>query len=137
MSAPTASNEWTPCHPGEIGGMVTSLKQRQRRKTVVRAAGVTSIVIVLAAVLTGVLGRFSNGNPIFEEIACQRVLELAPQYVAHQLDEGLHGQIDLHLERCKHCRDEIHARFPNVSLPNEAAGITPRDSHSVLGAISQ
>lgn len=99
-----------------------------------QAAGVTSVIVVLAFAATAVISGAFRGQSPAQSIACRRVLELAPQYVARQLDADLIAQIDEHLGRCKRCREEIHARFPQLppraadngsALPCPTAGTMP------------
>ncbi len=121
MADPHPHN-WTDCPQGEIAGLVETLKKARRRKTMQQAAGVTSVIVVLAFAATAVIsGAFRDQTPA-QSIACRRVLELAPQYVARQLDPDLTSQIDAHLGRCRSCRDRIHKQFPDFT-PARAAEV--------------
>lgn len=120
MAAPP--HDWTKCPQGEIAGLVDSLKKQRRRKTYQQAAGVTSVIVVVAFAATAVISGAFRGQTPAQSIACRRVLELAPQYVAHQLDADLTAQIDAHLGRCRRCRDHLHERFPQFS-PAPAVGL--------------
>jgi hypothetical protein len=120
MTAPPP-NDWNDCPPGEIAGLVNSLKQQRRRETLQQAAGVTTVIVLLAFVASSLLPGFFRGQTPVQAIACQKVLQLAPQYVAQQLGGDVTAQIDQHLKDCKRCRDHIHADYPKFPLPAGAA----------------
>lgn len=121
MTANNPSPDWNTCPQGEIAGLVDSLKKQRRRKSFQQAAGVTSAIVLLVFVGTSVISGFFRGQTPIQSIACNKVHELAPQYVARQLDADLTGQIYQHLIRCKRCRDHIHEEYPQFAIPVGAA----------------
>ncbi|MCA9068005.1 MAG: zf-HC2 domain-containing protein [Planctomycetaceae bacterium] len=100
--------------------MVRSLKVRRRHETYQRAAVVTSAMLVVAFVASSLVSGWFRGQDPAHQIACKEVLQLAPRYVAHELDSELTTKIDHHLGRCPRCRDKIHAAYPKFSMPTDA-----------------
>jgi hypothetical protein len=115
-----APQDWNDCPQGEIAGLVHSLKAQRRRKTLGQAAGATAAIMLVAFLGSSVISGYFRGQTPIDAIACEKVMELAPQYVARQLDGELTTQIDEHLTACEHCRTRIHDKFPRFPLPVQA-----------------
>ncbi len=122
MTTTPHSDDWSHCPPGEIAGLVNSLKKHHRRKTLQQAAVVTSAIVLLVLVAGSVLTGFFQGQTPLQAIACEKVLQLTPQYVHRELDAELTSRIDRHLTKCPRCREHIHADYPQFPLPGGRAG---------------
>lgn len=121
MTSPSDSSPaWTDCPPGEIAGLVNRLKSARRRKTLQKAAAATSLVLVFALATTGLVSHWLTGRADIPEIACAKVLELAPRYVGGQTEDELTAQIDQHLKGCEHCREHFRSAYPQFQLPAQA-----------------
>jgi CRP-like cAMP-binding protein len=120
-SASDSSNEWSDCPPGEIAGLVSRLNSARRRKTLQKAAAATSLVLVLAFVTTVFVSGWLTGRTDIPEIACDKVLELAPRYVQGRTEGDVTVQIDQHLKDCEHCREHFRQAYPEFRLPDQAA----------------
>lgn len=123
MATPNSPHDWTGCSHGEIAGVVHSLKNRRRRETYQRAGVVTSAMLVLAFVASSFVSGWFQGQDAVHDIACKKVLELAPQYVSHELDQDLTVRIDQHLRDCKGCRVKIHKSYPKFAMPTDAVSV--------------
>ncbi len=130
----TPSNDWNDCPPGEIAGLVQSLKKQRQRKTFQQAAGVTGVVVLLVFAGSFLFsGWFLGGSGI----ACKQVRELAPQYVTHALDQELTAKITHHLKTCDHCRTHFETKYPQFPVPEGTAQTRANSPPVVFVALSR
>lgn len=137
MATSHSPQDWSDCPRGEIAGVVHAVKARRRRETYQRAAAVTSAMLVVAFVASSLVSGWFRGRNALPEIACTKVLELAPQYVAHELDSELTAKIDRHLGHCPGCRVKIHAAYPKFSMPTDAVSDRACASTPMAAVINQ
>ena len=122
MTSPSdSSHEWTDCPPGEIAGLVNRLKSARRRKKLQNAAAATFLVLIFALVTTVLISGWLTGRTDISEIACAKVLELAPLYIEGGTGDDVTAQIDQHLKGCEHCREHFRTAYPQFRLPAQAA----------------
>lgn len=102
------SDEWNACAPGEIQGVVNSLRQQRRRKQIAQATAVgTSLVLIFAVTLFSLPGLTGNTGMNTHAMACHEVVQHAEDYLAGQLSALTTGQVDTHLSKCSHCNEYI------------------------------
>lgn len=105
---PDPTEEWEACVPGEIQGVVNSLRRRRRNKQFAQSAAVgTSLVLIVAVTLFSLPGLSGNSNMNVHVMACQEVVQHAEDYVAGQLSALTSQQVEAHLSQCAHCNDYI------------------------------
>lgn len=120
-------DRWDACPEGELARMVGGLRAGKRKQVVNRAAAVSAVaLVVLTAVgLTAALLRDGrDGASAAAPIACTRVHELLPAYVAETLGPDMMRRISVHLQHCEKCR-----RYEQ-QLHHHAARATPPRPHS-------
>ena len=105
-------------------GAVVRLSQRLRKKRLHEnlrsvAGGVVLGVAFSCAVFFGIVAMRSPSKGMHGGIACHRVLALAGDYVAGNVDDALGDQIQEHLSRCTSCRETIEAMQAPVVSWNE------------------
>lgn len=114
MTSETA-HVWKPCAAGEISGMVTSLRKARRRRSVLRAAGVASVLIAVCA--TGWHASAQPAEYDYGGIVCSEVRQLASQYLSGHLAEDITRAIDKHLAQCPNCGPKMETmRHDDSSL---------------------
>lgn len=118
--AEDTSTRWTQCPPGEISGMVHSLKRKARLKRGRQVGALGALLVVSGIALwlwtppvnqplvpQAAVPRQRPGQPNYGGIVCSSVIEQAKPFLAGSLDEVTSARIRNHLARCPHCRDEI------------------------------
>jgi hypothetical protein len=130
---PNTSDGWQDCRPGEVSRMVDRLRRRRRQRTFGQAAAVT------AGLLVAVFAAFQwfGADPaarVVQPIACKRVHDLAPTFVAGKLDAERSEQVEHHLGRCRTCRHYFARQFPAYVLPPMPEDASNRQAPAVVGA---
>ena len=129
-------NEWQACRPGEVGRLVDGLQGRNRALAGQRR--MVAAVLLLVTAFTGYyfVGVLPNANPNYGGIACSRLLELAPQFMAGTLDAEASSRVETHLTHCKHCQNKLKA-MESKSMPRSATRVTlPREEIAMIAETS-
>jgi hypothetical protein len=104
-----SDSTWSACPSGELRMLSQRLKRERRARAVLRATGASA-----TAVLTVSLGAwlFVTAAPRAQaaRITCPDVHGCAEQYLAGTLDDNLKARVELHLARCRKCRDWLEAQ---------------------------
>ncbi|MBC8290670.1 MAG: zf-HC2 domain-containing protein [Planctomycetes bacterium] len=132
-------DNWQPCAPGEISGMVTQLQDRRRAVVVGRTTFVAAIVLLVAAV-----SQFSGLNADPDDVAdkpnsgehdcggilCSDVVAHFEAFRTGTLDEETTAEVRAHLEECPLCGPKFR------KLTGDSAGLdrgTARASLAMTG----
>ncbi len=102
------SEAWEPCLPGEVQGMLNSVRAKRRNKQLAQATtvGVSLILLFAATLWTLPFDQGATGQQV-KAFACSDVFDHAEDYVAGKLNALVSGQIEDHLARCPHCKDHV------------------------------
>ncbi|HQU47266.1 MAG TPA: zf-HC2 domain-containing protein [Pirellulales bacterium] len=105
MMKPALDNDdWQPCPPGLLGGMVQKARRRRRHEVLNR--GLAAALLVVLTVWGGVFvasRHQGQGEFDFGGITCSRVRALMPEYMAGKLDVPTSESIRQHLAQCPDC----------------------------------
>jgi hypothetical protein len=117
----TATDDWKPCSPGSLAGFAGKERTRQRRHFLVKASGVSAVLLLVGTVAFLNLGPDRLGEPNFGGITCTNVRANAMQYMAGNLEADLTQRIRVHLEQCPDCqrfwKEMADKAMSQVSLP--------------------
>ena len=94
--------QWEPCPPGEIQGMLTGISRQQRRRAL------RTMAVGVSVVLLGGLGVYSLTNSP-TQLTCAEVQPKLPAYVRGKLPNQERRQIAQHLQGCPHCREQYES----------------------------
>ncbi|HVA50876.1 MAG TPA: zf-HC2 domain-containing protein [Pirellulales bacterium] len=105
MTKPALDNDdWQPCPPGVLGGMVQKARRRRRHEVLNR--GLAAALVLVLTVWGGVfVASRHQGQAEFDfgGITCSRVRALMPEYMAGKLAATKSESIRQHLAQCPHC----------------------------------
>ena len=122
MNDPQQTNDnWEPCPPGTLTSLAQVEQIRQRRLFIAKTGGTAGAAALLLG--TGWLAFNRNPAPMPGGIACERVKELAPKYIAQSLDVDLVARIDQHVAACEDCRTLIDS-LRNATVSRRPASNT-------------
>lgn len=106
--------QWPACQGGEVGQLVRKLQSRQNARLIRRR--VSAVVLLLVAVSAGYyfIAAGPASEPSYGGIVCSRIHELAPKYMAGDLDPQTAARIEKHLEQCENCQQWMREMMPNA-----------------------
>ena len=100
----TAPDDWRPCPQGAFSLFASRERTRRRCVLLTKAAGFSSILLLVVGVGYFAFGLFHSGGPTFGGVTCTTVRSNARQYLAGKLDAHFSEQIRIHLEQCPDCQ---------------------------------
>ncbi len=99
---------WDECNPGEIQGMVKSLKRSRRNRELTQVASVGATFVLLFAITIWAFPRQQGANGIGDAgFMCADVINRAEDYVAGHLEAAINGRIEEHLAHCESCTQHV------------------------------
>lgn len=116
-SSVSSRDGWEACPRGAVVKMSQRLRKKRLRENVQAVAGGVVLGVTLScALFFGIVAMRSSGKGMHGGIACHRVLALAGDYVAGNVEETMADQIQEHLSFCTSCREAIEEmQAPEVS----------------------
>ena len=99
-----SSDEWEDCPKGTL----QSVANRSRgQRTIKRAAWAIPLTLVMMLAWAGWLpSPFSSKS---DELACDQVVKLLPDYASSSLSPTRRAQVEQHLKKCPFCADKLKA----------------------------
>lgn len=102
------NESWDDCNPGEIQGMVKSLKRSRRNRELTQVASIGATFVLLFAITIWSLPNQLGADGIRgSSFVCSDVIDLAEEYVAGHLKAVVNGRIEEHLAYCASCTQHI------------------------------
>ena len=108
-------DQWAACPQGEVGQLVSSLRQRRRHRRVIQgtvAVGVVMLLLTVGFSVSQILPQ--TADPLLQGqgsqyagICCEKVQEHGKAYMAGTADKEISHRIEGHLKECKHCRTQF------------------------------
>ena len=110
MTQNSESEDWNDCQPGEIQGVVNSLRRQRRNKQLTQSAVAgTSLVLLFAVALFSLPDFSGNATLNHQVLAYREVAQNAEDYVAGRLSNLVKQQVETHLSSCPHCQKHVDA----------------------------
>ena len=122
-------DRWECCPPGTLARTVHQIRARKRDRRRAKIIGLTGSVVVLlfaAAVISQQFGQAPPNIPNMGAITCATLQSLLPAYIAGQLNAAETGQVDTHLERCRHCRERYEKEKDETVFPGHRSSDSPQ-----------
>lgn len=102
------NESWDDCNPGEIQGLVKSLKRSRRNRELTQVASVGVTFVLLFAITIWTFPQQQDANEIQSaSFSCTDVIDRAQDYVAGHLDAVANGRVEEHLAHCASCTQQI------------------------------
>lgn len=120
-SNPQSRDEWQPCPPGILSGMLCRLS-RQRRRAVVARLAVAGAVLLFGGVVTWQMLASAREHEL-AGMTCREVMRQRDVYKSGRLataNPQLAERVKRHLAGCRHCAElfDAAAHSSRLSLPN-------------------
>ncbi len=104
MNTDREAEAWQECPPGELKGMVAQIHVCQRREFLrTLAKGSAAVLLLGAGGIVAGQWMLKEGARENGQLACRQVMDLLPEYAAHQLDTDLTQRVATHLAKCPPC----------------------------------
>ncbi len=131
MSTPEQEHDrWESCPPGTLTRTVHEIRRRHLGRRRVKIAGLTSSFVVLLFVVVIIAQQFGrtplNTIPIMGPISCATLRSLLPAYIAQELKPGVMGQVETHLDKCPHCREQYNKEKEETVFPGQRTRESPQ-----------
>jgi hypothetical protein len=100
------ADDWVPCPPGEVSGMVDRLQNRRNSVAVVRRIGAATAVLLCVAIWMA----FPDSENNFGHITCSEVCKQSVGYKDGSIakaDPDLLARIEKHLDHCPNCAAKL------------------------------
>ncbi len=128
---------WGDCTQGEVGKLVSSLKQRKRHRRLIQGTVAVGVVMLLLTVGFSVSQFLPKSTaPLLQGqgaqyagICCEKVQEHGKAYLAGTVDKEINHRIEEHLKECKHCRTKIEKM---KEMLNATAQLLPFEQFALL-----
>lgn len=98
-----SNDNWEKCPAGTLSGARKEQQQRENSSVMARRAALG--ILVTAGVTFGVINRQSV--PTAQNLSCEAVIRMAPDYIAGSLNEQNMVSIQAHLGHCPKCDQHI------------------------------
>lgn len=101
---PNKSEAWIPCPRGSLGEFARREKTRQRRRFLVKASGVATVLALGGGVGFWALRPRGMAEPNFGGVTCSEVRGNAMAMMSGTLPDDLVQKIQVHLSQCPDCQ---------------------------------
>lgn len=101
---PNTSETWIPCPRGSLGQFARREQTRQRRRFLVKASGVATVLALSGGVGFWALKPRGMSEPNFGGVTCTEVRTNAMAMMAGTLPADLLPKIQTHLSQCAECQ---------------------------------
>lgn len=102
---PNTSEAWIPCPAGSLGQFARREKTRQRRRFLVQASGVATVLALGGGAGFWALRPRGMSEPNFGGVTCTEVRANARAMMAGTLPDDLMQKIQTHLGQCVACQE--------------------------------
>jgi hypothetical protein len=118
-------NDWQPCRPGEVVGLVQRLRQSRQALVVRYRAATAALVLLAGAAGLYFVGVLPAGEPNFGGIVCSEVQRRAADFLTGRLEADVAARIRVHLSQCADCNRFVNGIDPQAVPPGGPCILPP------------
>jgi predicted anti-sigma-YlaC factor YlaD len=116
-------DDWQQCPPGELSGLVMSLRKRRQRAQWLKASALASVVALLIGAGWFTVAALLPSGDVITDLSCREVRQMFAAFDAGELNDELTARIESHLQHCPGCREAHEHATPATS--DSTASRTP------------